>query len=126
MNLSRTGAQGVKGKVGSNPFSKGASSGKENTRGRVVLSHRSGGKDESVVRVSDHEVPKFKSKTKVGVTSNDHKFNSKPKVGVTSIDHKVSKFKSKPEVGVTSIDHKVPKFKSKPEVGVTSIGSKVM
>ncbi|XP_056682780.1 uncharacterized protein [Spinacia oleracea] len=124
LNLSRTGAQGVKGKVGSNPFSKGASSGKENTRGRVVLSHRSGGKDESVVRVSDHEVPKFKSKTKVGVTSNDHKFNSKPKVGVTSIDHKVSKFKSKPEVGVTSIDHKVPKFKSKPEVGVTSIGSK--
>ncbi|XP_021726016.1 uncharacterized protein LOC110693193 [Chenopodium quinoa] len=54
LNRSRNVAQGVKAKVQSSRFDKAVSSGKENMRGKAVLSLRSGGKDNKpVVRVSD-------------------------------------------------------------------------
>lgn len=87
LNRSRTGAQGVKGKVGSSQFLRVASNGKENVRGRAVLSHISGGRDrEPVVRVSDQKVPKLKSK-KVGVASSGSKVRiGKTNEGTKSLD----------------------------------------
>ncbi|XP_021758720.1 uncharacterized protein LOC110723683 [Chenopodium quinoa] len=70
LNRSKNVAQGVKAKVQSSWFDKAVSSGKENMRGKAVLSLRSGGKDnEPVVRVSELKVHKLKLKTEVGVTS---------------------------------------------------------
>lgn len=79
MNRSRTGSQGVKGKVGSCQLNDFVCSGKENMRGRAGLNRRSGDKENvPVVRASDHKIPKFKSKNKAGVTSVGSKVNMEP------------------------------------------------